>query len=63
MDINPENLLVPFLGYIKKKDRVAVFNTKNELIGLGIARGDSKELLTENEGVAIRNDVNLLKLK
>lgn len=48
---------------IKKKDRVAVFNTKNELIGVGIARGDSKELLTVNEGVAIRNDVNLLKLK
>ena len=48
---------------IKKKEKVAVLNTKNELIGLGIARGDSKELLTETEGVAIRNDINLLKIK
>jgi len=48
---------------IEFKDKVALFNTKNELIGLGISRGNSKELLTETEGTAIRNDINLTKIK
>ena len=57
------NGLLQLTDNIEFKDKVALFNTKNELIGIGISRGNSKELLTETEGTAIRNDINLLKLK
>tara|TARA_Y100000034_G_scaffold7487_1_gene8253 strand:+ start:15029 stop:15940 length:912 start_codon:yes stop_codon:yes gene_type:complete len=57
------NGILQLTDNIEFKDRVALFNTKNELIGIGISRGNSKELLTETEGTAIRNDINLLKIE
>lgn len=57
------NGILQLTDNIEFKDKVALFNTKNELIGIGISRGNSKELLTETEGTAIRNDINLLKIK
>ena len=55
------NGILQLTDNINQKDKVAVFNTKNEVMGIGISKGDSKELLTKTEGVAVRNDINLLK--
>jgi len=53
------NGVLQFSKGIKKNEKIAVFNRKNELIGVGIARADSKLLKTSKKGVAIRNFLNL----
>ena len=55
--------ILQFTEGINEEDKVAVFNQKNELIGIGISKANSKKLLSEAKGIAIRNFINLLKVK
>lgn len=54
------NGVLQFSEGIVEKEKIAVFNRKNELIGVGIARADSKLLKTAKEGIAVRNFLNLI---
>ncbi len=54
------NGVLQFSEGIIEKEKIAVFNRKNELIGVGIARADSKSLKNSKEGIAVRNFLNLI---
>ena len=54
------NGVLQFSKGIVEKEKIAVFNRKNELIGVGIAQADSKSLKTSKEGIAVRNFLNLI---
>ncbi len=54
------NGILKFSKGIFEKEKIAVFNRKNELIGIGIAKADSKSFKTSKEGVAVRNFLNLI---
>ena len=54
------NGVLQFSKGIVEKEKIAVFNRKNELIGVGIARADSNSLKTSKEGIAVRNFLNLI---
>ncbi len=41
---------------IKKQDNIAIMTLKNELVALGTALMDSKEIMKKDKGVAIRTD-------
>ncbi len=41
---------------IKKQDIVAIMSLKNELIALGAAEMDSKEIMKKDKGIAVRTD-------
>ena len=54
------NGLLQFSKGITEKEKIAVFNRKNELIGIGIARADSRTMKSAKEGIAVRNFLNLI---
>lgn len=54
------NGILKFTSDIKLNSKIAVFNTSNELIGIGISKSNSDDFLNKHEGIAFRNYINLI---
>jgi H/ACA ribonucleoprotein complex subunit 4 len=53
--------IVKFEDSIKKNDRIAIFSLKGELIAIGKALMNSKEILKKKRGLAVKTDRVLMK--
>ncbi len=52
--------ILKFTSEIKIDSKLAVFNTSNELIGIGISKSNSDNFKKKEEGIAFRNYINLI---
>jgi len=52
--------ILKFTSEIKIDSKLAVFNTSNELIGIGISKSNSDNFMKKEEGIAFRNYINLI---
>ena len=58
-DLYPSNIN-KFLNDIKNGDLVICLTTKNRLASVGFAEMDSKQMIKEKHGMAVRTDVVML---